>query len=129
MRTTEILCGVSIPQSGLQAFRPVFNQGYPLDVVVSIPQSGLQAFRLGKLLCGLGSHNRFNPSIGLTSVPTLPTSDRSVPGVVVSIPQSGLQAFRPKFVRFQRVRISQFQSLNRAYKRSDEDLKELLPIV
>src|SRR5712692_399007 len=70
MRTTEILCGVSIPQSGLQAFRPVFNQGYPLDVVVSIPQSGLQAFRLCKLLCGLGSQSRFNPSIGLTSVPT-----------------------------------------------------------
>src|SRR6266849_662587 len=145
MRTTEILCGVSIPQSGLQAFRPVFNQGYPLDVVVSIPQSGLQAFRLGKLLCGLGSHNRFNPSIGLTSVPTGYSSISRSSSKVVSIPQSGLQAFRREvhyflaagilvsipqsgFQTFRHVLLDEsfdstnmFQSLNRAYKRSDNN--------
>src|SRR6266849_4616891 len=86
---------------------------------------------------------RFNPSIGLTSVPTysgaLATGaftlfqslnraykrsdgERVCRGQChfdVSIPQSGLQAFRLLVVIFAVLSISLFQSLNRAYKRSD----------
>jgi len=85
----------------------------------------------------------FNPSIGLTSVPTL-QGWRSLPGltsvsipqsglqafrptddpeaganVQVSIPQSGLQAFRHRIVLVIDSFVVMFQSLNRAYKRSD----------
>ncbi len=110
---------VSIPQSGLQAFRrPLrsrfwrsfdrFNPSIGLTSVptrlpgddalvcsdVSIPQSGLQAFRL--LLPSLPGvlQARFNPSIGLTSVPTFSSSSGMILSGAVSIPQSGLQAFR-----------------------------------
>ncbi len=110
---------VSIPQSGLQAFRhevvevseqpdhlfQSLNRAYKrsdvvatieiaLTVFVSIPQSGLQAFRRlpnPSYIAVLGS---FNPSIGLTSVPTI---------------------FFPLSSRLSML----FQSLNRAYKRSD----------
>ncbi len=61
---------VSIPQSGLQAFRLSVNAVYMGEVHVSIPQSGLQAFRRGtQRALSKGMH-------------------------LVSIPQSGLQAFR-----------------------------------
>src|SRR6266849_5888175 len=62
---------------------------------VSIPQSGLQAFR-PILTIGKVAYNDH-----------------------VSIPQSGLQAFRLLVVIFAVLSISLFQSLNRAYKRSD----------
>src|SRR6266852_266762 len=85
----------------------------------------------------------FNPSIGLTSVPTTMTAaccpspaafqslnrayKRSDQGSeiiaqidpAVSIPQSGLQAFRPPLSVGLDILNVAFQSLNRAYKRSD----------
>ncbi len=110
---------VSIPQSGLQAFRhnsgtirmfvqqgfQSLNRAYKRsddDVIhchsryrgVSIPQSGLQAFRPKRCGAMAASSTGFNPSIGLTSVPTADTS-RVGPARQL------------------------FQSLNRAYKRSD----------
>ncbi len=88
---------VSIPRSGLQAFRQDFRIcGYVLygvfqslvraykrsdahlhtsiacHLVVSIPRSGLQAFRRRACCRRTGHLNGFNPSFGLTSVPTLP---------------------------------------------------------
>jgi len=44
----------------------------PVVGLVSIPQSGLQAFRRGLALSLCWTRSRFNPSIGLTSVPTSP---------------------------------------------------------
>ncbi len=88
---------VSIPQSGLQAFRPIdiygtwqmnesfqsLNRAYKrsdgalvhrksASWRVSIPQSGLQAFRQRMLHDRQWQRSCFNPSIGLTSVPTPP---------------------------------------------------------
>ncbi len=62
--------------------------------LVSIPQSGLQAFRRRVISMQSSDARRFNPSIGLTSVPT-----HDHPG--------------------RQGRHERFQSLNRAYKRSD----------
>src|SRR2546428_7570891 len=87
----------------------------------------------------------FNPSIGLTSVPTTNDPDRVwCPSLFqslnraykrsdtcavndelkasldVSIPQSGLQAFRPGMLVLA-MAVAGFQSLNRAYKRSDRE--------
>ncbi len=162
-------CPVSIPQSGLQAFRQCLKHYTGSRLVVSIPQSGLQAFRLVWLAPLQFRYKCFNPSIGLTSVPTLkPVSLSrriqvsfnpsigltSVPtqrwtpvplaphwcfnpsiGLTsvptrhvfflsdlddrVSIPQSGLQAFRRVAVNWHIEDRGLFQSLNRAYKRSD----------
>ncbi len=110
---------------------------------VSIPQSGLQAFRLAVALTVTTTYCRFNPSIGLTSVPTAYVVQVDPEQSFVSIPQSGLQAFRlnnhaihrSQVCRFNPsigltsvptaiaaapvVTIEAFQSLNRAYKRSD----------
>jgi len=111
---------------------------------VSIPQSGLQAFRRKHKRNGRIYISGFNPSIGLTSVPTKTNiihdlsqermfqslnraykrSDRHTPWgcanlTNVSIPQSGLQAFRQGLAALLRFYPRQFQSLNRAYKRSD----------
>src|SRR6266849_4818698 len=86
---------VSIPQSGLQAFRPEWRCYRDVDnMCVSIPQSGLQAFRPAPLMRLPPQPRCFNPSIGLTSVPT-----------TQSMTCSGNKTW--------------FQSLNRAYKRSD----------
>ncbi len=110
---------VSIPQSGLQAFRhsgssgataqetmfQSLNRAYKRSdprsaidrgyfFVVSIPQSGLQAFRHAGCSRRLQSLRSFNPSIGLTSVPTSERYRHTRSGSQVSIPQSGLQAFR-----------------------------------
>ncbi len=135
---------VSIPQSGLQAFRPrgwprrsrlgrgfqslnraykrsdhrrsvvrhlvlrwfqSLNRAYkrsdgrpahqrPEVNAVSIPQSGLQAFRRIDDLKARFESRSFNPSIGLTSVPTWSTIYSYNNYRTVSIPQSGLQAFR-----------------------------------
>ncbi len=62
---------------------------------VSIPQSGLQAFRRQQGAPGFRAPGRFNPSIGLTSVPTHLSNKEKLNMSNVSIPQSGLQAFRP----------------------------------
>src|SRR5712692_2240505 len=62
--------------------------------MVSIPQSGLQAFRRISSSPTAVAFPSFNPSIGLTSVPT-----------TVQLIADSVEA--------------QFQSLNRAYKRSD----------
>src|SRR6266852_5023759 len=62
---------------------------------VSIPQSGLQAFRHLEFAANTSGLACFNPSIGLTSVPTPGPRPLPVPSLPVSIPQSGLQAFRP----------------------------------
>src|SRR5712692_6716464 len=86
---------VSIPQSGLQAFRQRSSVWKRCKAAVSIPQSGLQAFRPG------------DP----TPIPA--------PVETVSIPQSGLQAFRHYFPPCFAETCEMFQSLNRAYKRSD----------
>ncbi len=86
---------VSIPQSGLQAFRPLTS--YPVRFVTA----------------------GFNPSIGLTSVPTQPLIPPWTKINVVSIPQSGLQAFRHSGGSVRHLYVLSFQSLNRAYKRSD----------
>src|SRR6266849_3425360 len=61
---------------------------------VSIPQSGLQAFRQSSLNLVSCTKASFNPSNGLTSVPTTIGGRVDTPGLGVSIPQSGLQAFR-----------------------------------
>src|SRR6266852_154268 len=61
----------------------------------------------------------FNPSIGLTSVPATSATRASASGEFVSIPQSGLQAFRRVASSFVIQSDLGFQSLNRAYKRSD----------
>ncbi len=64
------------------------------SILVSIPRSGLQAFRLeNRTVSSLGG-KRFNPSFGLTSVPTMTLRNQASLG-------------------------GQFQSLVRAYKRSD----------
>src|SRR2546425_9447499 len=65
-----------------------------------------------KLIC-------FNPSIGLTSVPTVENAAYVQYPHSVSIPQSGLQAFRQPIVAKASSHYQPFQSLNRAYKRSD----------
>ncbi len=68
----------------------------------------------------------FNPSIGLTSVPTQLHCVCPLPHRAVSIPQSGLQAFRQRAqIRACSPHIT-FQSLNRAYKRSDRDTKMVI---
>ncbi len=88
--------------------------------------------------------NSFNPSIGLTSVPTslscsyaalfntfqslnraykrsdVALLEYKMAINMVSIPQSGLQAFRRWFLLFLNSPWGKFQSLNRAYKRSDQ---------
>ena len=61
---------VSIPRSGLQAFRRQCLQAFFPPNGVSIPRSGLQAFRLLEKAATLNFEEGFNPSIGLTSVPT-----------------------------------------------------------
>ncbi len=86
---------VSIPRSGLQAFRRMIRSGIcaafmPFQSLVraykrsdgmgagwgfcsssvSIPRSGLQAFRLSYTFFPSSKRRRFNPSFGLTSVPT-----------------------------------------------------------
>ncbi len=63
--------------------------------------------------------NCFNPSIGLTSVPTMQSLSCAYFAHAVSIPQSGLQAFRPSLAANGTFNAGLFQSLNRAYKRSD----------
>ncbi len=63
----------------------------------------------------------FNPSIGLTSVPTYTSASASILFSMVSIPQSGLQAFRQSKICAHSINMLSFQSLNRAYKRSDQD--------
>src|SRR5216684_2229094 len=65
---------------------------------VSIPQSGLQAFRPKMIHLPCSARHGFNPSIGLTSVPTSQRDD-------------------------QRDHLAWFQSLNRAYKRSDRGVR------
>ncbi len=61
----------------------------------------------------------FNPSIGLTSVPTEEVAQVLSENSGVSIPQSGLQAFRRWQMDMLTFSAHVFQSLNRAYKRSD----------
>ncbi len=116
-------CGYDVscfnPSIGLTSVPTSFSfHGYLQISDVSIPQSGLQAFRpsLGSVIPPRAIC--FNPSIGLTSVPTplFHAGDKArqlfqsfnraykrsdifrrrwcVAGAVVSIPQSGLQAFR-----------------------------------
>ncbi len=70
----------------------------------------------------------FNPSIGLTSVPTVPADAWTDITLPVSIPQSGLQAFRLDETRKNAIERCQFQSLNRAYKRSDDHDRGVLPV-
>src|SRR5712692_5899745 len=136
---------VSIPQSGLQAFRRPLDQ--ELDAVPLQFQSLNRAYKRSDNMIYHGATTyqvRFNPSIGLTSVPTSQSLLGSVFGEAVSIPQSGLKAF-PQQATFERCLIQtvsipqsglqafrqrrarklsapghQFQSLNRAYKRSDQ---------
>ncbi len=116
----SLIYRVSIPQSGLQAFRPAimkvsfacvrcFN---PSIGLTSVPTAWRYKQHTTKTSC-------FNPSIGLTSVPTYDYTNVHVYTGLVSIPQSGLQAFRPSDCRPGGDRRARFQSLNRAYKRSD----------
>jgi len=134
---------VSIPQSGLQAFRLHHPLYIKLVLLVSIPQSGLQAFRrsivCGQVLPGFC----FNPSIGLTSVPTVTLVNwgttvgcfnpsiglTSVPTDIIAVlaskrmqsfnPSIGLTSVPTRFCFIHIEAIEVFQSLNRAYKRSD----------
>ncbi len=135
---------VSIPQSGLQAFRPASSTTARTSLASF--QSLNRAYKRSDnrhYPRHRGNERRFNPSIGLTSVPTYKGSRAYKVETVVSIPQSGLQAFRrySATIRDRRA-ISfnpsigltsvptsekvasglltlKFQSLNRAYKRSD----------
>ncbi len=110
---------VSIPQSGLQAFRPPYYALLAFNPVSFNPSIGLTSVPTHSLVTEqiatqvFQSLNRaykrsdvvheippqtqmysFNPSIGLTSVPTHSISPNNSGLPVVSIPQSGLQAFR-----------------------------------
>jgi|SRR6266852_2843275 len=111
---------VSIPQSGLQAFRPILTIGkVAYNDRVSIPQSGLQAFRHRNPFCAPYSPLSFQ-SLNRAYKRSDPDHPRAkLVSAGVSIPQSGLQAFRLLVVIFAVLSISLFQSLNRAYKRSD----------
>src|SRR5712692_7322437 len=136
---------VSIPQSGLQAFRPppITVEPAPIIMFQSLNRAykrsdALQTIRLTPGDDMFQSLNRaykrsdeyngrrvrldtdgFNPSIGLTSVPTRQDGGGAGATHLVSIPQSGLQAFRRPCTKQERKIMRMFQSLNRAYKRSD----------
>ena len=88
------LCGCFNPSIGLTSVPTPSSYAYELRGDVSIPQSGLQAFR---------------PHIRHLSLFRR----------LVSIPQSGLQAFRLPEMGIAKGTRQWFQSLNRAYKRSD----------
>src|SRR6266849_5178460 len=86
---------VSIPQSGLQAFRPASSTTARTSLASF--QSLNRAYKRSDnrhYPRHRGNERRFNPSIGLTSVPTYKGSRAYKVETVVSIPQSGLQAFR-----------------------------------
>ncbi len=110
---------VSIPQSGLQAFRHFDDSGYVLPALRF--QSLNRAYKRSDSIsiCHqtwesmFQSLNRAYKRSDICCVPAYP-KDR-----YVSIPQSGLQAFRQSEEKdFDEV-TDVFQSLNRAYKRSD----------
>src|SRR5439155_39859 len=70
LKAIVLLCDILNPQAGLRAFRPV-------------------------ALCALWyCPLHFNPSSGLTSLPTLSSRDVSGWEHNISIPQAGLRAFR-----------------------------------
>src|SRR6266849_5068490 len=85
---------------------------------VSIPQSGLQAFRQSSLNLVSCTKASFNPSIGLTSVPTNATADGTP---FCKLFQSLNRAYKrsDKPSPDKEAAVLEFQSLNRAYKRSD----------
>ena len=93
--------------------------------IVSIPQSGLQAFR-PFTVC----HHQYGWLEFQSLNRAYKRSDRSRGRLfrdlkVVSIPQSGLQAFRHGDVTYGVDTHAMFQSLNRAYKRSDAEVIEV----
>src|SRR6266849_5919723 len=98
-------------------------------MAVSIPQSGLQAFRLGVSppgTWGFGSFQSLNRAYKRSDSPQGPAPTIAMS---VSIPQSGLQAFRHRILVDSILDFSGFQSLNRAYKRSDMTKKEAVDFI
>jgi len=111
---------VSIPQSGLQAFRRVHC--HPPLSRTSLFQSLNRAYkRSDRVLC----HTEVIEACKFQSLNrAYKRSDRKISAIGallrgVSIPQSGLQAFRLHTKGSDELSIQGFQSLNRAYKRSD----------
>src|SRR6266849_5473342 len=91
----EEAMAVSIPQSGLQAFR--LGVSPPGTWVFGLFQSLNRAYKRSDSRFPVAIVElvyRFNPSIGLTSVPTPNSCGQHSGFFWVSIPQSGLQAFR-----------------------------------
>ncbi len=112
---------VSIPQSGLQAFRRVHC--HPPLSRTSLFQSLNRAYkRSDRVLC----HTEVIEACKFQSLNrAYKRSDRKISAIGallrgVSIPQSGLQAFRLHLRSVSCSRLLSFQSLNRAYKRSDD---------
>src|SRR6266852_2971301 len=110
---------VSIPQSGLQAFRPAVHRcAYAL---VGWFQSLNRAYKRSDHIFGTRSSKvtGFNPSIGLTSVPTrhivLHNACKKLFQSLNRAYKRSDETAQPTFSGYS----GAFQSLNRAYKRSD----------
>ncbi len=101
----------------------VLRLSFKLIKLVSIPRSGLQAFRLEWAAWSFAVRFCFNPSFGLTSVPTLGAAAYAMEAYLF---QSLVRAYkRSDFERvFQAPTSQSFQSLVRAYKRSDRMMIE-----
>ncbi len=135
---------VSIPQSGLQAFRlidkmgeervvPLFqslNRAYKRSDEVTVGPTGMldklfqslnRAYKRSDVDDGLARdrHQVFQSLNRAYKRSDATFIDSVELSYAVSIPQSGLQAFRPSIKATVRILLSKFQSLNRAYKRSD----------
>src|SRR6266849_3542308 len=96
-------------------------------LAVSSPQSGLQAFRLEVLRNGeLSINTGFNPSIGLTSVPTASSWACRTPAAKFQSLNRAYKRSDGSMARLLPAGLYSFQSLNRAYKRSDIALLVLL---
>ncbi len=108
------------PSIGLTSVPTISLVPDPAKLLVSIPQSGLQAFRLVTSSCITHARSCFNPSIGLTSVPTRPLNPlfRDIAGRFN--PSIGLTSVPTCFADVVGFVPDVFQSLNRAYKRSDD---------
>ncbi len=110
---------VSIPRSGLQAFRRIYSLLWQLQSECFNPSFGLtsvptSASCLSCLFCIYS----FNPSFGLTSVPTFMGKEDPYLSICFN-PSFGLTSVPTGEGRVIGFKIDLFQSLVRAYKRSD----------